>query len=816
MSATAPLEKLFAERGWTPFVFQLEAWRYFLDGRSGLVHAPTGSGKTLSVFGGPLAERLQREVTPPRKRSRGEPHAVLWITPMRALANDTAHALTRMIEAAGLDWSVELRTSDTSQSVRKRQRDRLPTVLVTTPESLSVLLSYPNARQSFTGLQSVIVDEWHELMSTKRGVQAELGIARLRQFNPQLRTWGLSATLGNLDQALATLCPDGGVMVHGDASKPIEVRTLLPESIERFPWGGHMGLRMADAVVAELERGGTSLVFANTRAQVEVWFRTILAKRPDWLGEIAIHHGSLDRKIRIEVEGLLREGRLRAVVCTSSLDLGVDYPAVDRVVQIGSPKGIARLIQRAGRSGHTPGLTSTVICVPTHAFELVEFSAAREGVERKSVEPRLPLRKPLDVLAQHVVTVAAGGGFDADELLSEVRTAAAFAELTDEEWQWVLDFVERGGPTLDAYPQFRKVVRRPDGRYVIGDDKLARLHRLGIGTITSDGVVALQLRNGKRLGTIEEAFIGKLKPGDTFTFAGRPLEFVSMRDMAATVRPAKSKRGSVPSWAGGRFPLSTLLADAVRDRLESAREGDHADLEMRTIAPLLNVQHAWSHLPGNGELLIESIHTREGDHHFLYPLLGRLVHEGLGSVIAHRIGRRFDVSITASFTDYGIELLASGPLKLDEPTWRSLLSADGLLDDLLACLNAGELTKRQFRDISRVAGLVLATSPGAPKSTRQLQASAQLFFDVFIEFDPQNLLLEQARREVLERQLEIDRLAAALADLRNQKLILTEPGRLTPMAFPIWAQRISSQTIRVEAAADRIERMMRQLERAAG
>jgi ATP-dependent Lhr-like helicase len=769
---------------------------------------------------------------------------------MRALATDTTRAIAETTAALGLPFSVELRTSDTSSSLRARQKDRLPTILVTTPESLTLLLSYPDCRQKLSTLRAVIVDEWHELLSTKRGTQTELALARLRTFNPTLRTWGLSATLSNLQQAAHALLgqtapspienrksqianPESPIgnrqsaignsptIISANLQKELKVLSLFPDSIERFPWGGHMGLRMVEPVIRQLDQPGTALVFTNTRAQSEIWFRSLLAARPDWLGQIAIHHGSLDRAVRLQVEALLREGALRAVVCTSSLDLGVDFSAVDRVLQIGSPKGIARLMQRAGRSGHRPGQPSIVHCVPTHALELAEFSAARTGIETRNVESRLPLDKPLDVLAQHIVTVAAGGGFHPDHLLAEVRTTYAYQHLTDQEWQWVLDFAQRGGPTLTAYPRFMRIRQQPDDQsFTIASDSTARLHRLAIGTISADGMMQLVQSNNRKLGSIEESFISRMKPGDTFVFGGRLLELLGTRQMTARVRPAKRRSGSVPSWAGGRFPLSTQLAALVRHRLDQARTGHYPDAEMLALKPILALQSRWSHLPSTTELLIESTSTREGIHLFLFPFLGRLVQEGLGAVLAHRIGQLLTCPVTATYTDYGIELHLPPETKpaaeaLTEPSWRSLLSPDHLMDDLLACLNAGELTRRQFREISRVAGLIIVSTPGAPKSTRMLQASSELFYDVFSQFDPDNLLLVQARREVLERQLEFSRLTDALTSLKSQQFILTRPTYLTPLAFPLWAQHIQSQTVKGGSPEDRITRMLAQLEQAA-
>lgn len=883
-SGLARVETYFASRGWSPFAFQREAWSAYVDGRSGLVHAPTGSGKTWSVFGGPAIEALEslqgrgargEEGGGPKlnvhqrrlaARNASAPLTLLWLTPMRALANDTTHNLDRFARDLGLNWSVELRTSDTTSTMRKRQRERPPSLLVTTPESLSLLLSFPDARNALGQIQCVVCDEWHELMATKRGTQVELGLARLRRWNPQMRTWGLSATLGNLPEAARVLAPalssgqghfsapaaEAPILIHSDIEKRVVQTTLAPESLDRFPWAGHIGTHQVTRVGQAILDGGSTLVFTNTRAQAEIWFRQLMSQCPDLIGQIAIHHGSLDRKLRGVVEGMLRDGRIKAVVCTSSLDLGVDFAAVDQVIQVGSPKGIARLMQRAGRSGHRPGEESKLLCVPTHAFELIEFSAAREGIANKTVESRRPLLKPLDVLTQHVVTIAAGGGFDSDELLDEVRSTRAFADLSDQEWVWTMEFVTSGGSTLGAYDRFKKVVRdEATGLWTIASERLAKLHRLAIGTIVGDGTVTLVTTGGRRLGTLEESFVGKLNPGDVFVFAGQSLELLSLRQMVARVRPNKKKKAQIVSWPGSKFPLSTMLSQKCRERLQQARDNVYVDSEMERVKPVLDIQRRWSHLPGMDELLIERTLSREGVHYYFFPFLGRLVHEGLAAIVGRRIGQATGLPVTATFTDYGIELLMprteirkskvdarSGIIsigspvhvdqmsdamferrageEMDEPLWRKVLSPDQLLEDLLACLNAGELTRRQFREISRIAGLLVPNTPGSPRSTRQLQASSELFYDVFVEFDPNNLLLEQARREVLEQQLEVTRLASALEHLRQQKIVLIQTERFTPMAFPLWAQRISSQTLRSEAATDRIERMLASLEASAG
>lgn len=814
MAPLNPLEAWFAGRGWEPFAFQREVWAAYLRGESGLIHATTGAGKTYGAWLGPLAEWLAAGHS-------GAPAGlqVLWVTPLRALAGDTAQALAVPVRDLGLPWAIETRTGDTPDSVRARQRKRLPAALVTTPESLSLLLARADAAELFAGLRCVVVDEWHELLASKRGVQVELALARLRRWRPDLRTWGLSATLGNLEVAREALLGVGGSgrIIRGQLPKELIIDSVIPPSIERFPWAGHLGLRLLDQVVAEIETAQSCLVFTNTRAQSEIWYQALLEARPEWAGLIALHHGSLAREVRDWVEGGLRDGRLRCVVCTSTLDLGVDFSPVERVLQIGSPKGVARLLQRAGRSGHRPGAPSRVTVVPTHAFELVEVAAVRRAALAGQIEARPPLSKPLDVLAQHLVTVAMGGGFRADELLAEVRTARAYAGLSDTEWRWCLDFVVRGGNALTAYPEYSRVTVE-DGVYTVSDPAVARRHRQSIGTIIADAAMVVQYLGGERLGTVEESFIARLSPGDRFTFAGRVLEFVRVKELTAWVRRAKSAVGAVPRWSGGRLPLSSELAAAVRERLEEARDGLFDDPELEALRPILALQARWSRLPAADELLVERVKTRDGHHLFLYPFEGRLVHEGLAALLAYRLARRAPITFTVAANDYGLELLAPEPAPLDEgdpgEDLRGLLARRDLVEDILAALNAAELARRQFREVARVAGLVVTGPPHERRSTRQLQASSGLFFDVFQQYDPENLLLEQARREVLERQLEQSRLAAAMERLAGGAITVTGPPRPTPLAFPLLVDRLRER-VSSELLEDRVRKLQLQLERAA-
>lgn len=810
------LAQWFDKQGWSPFPFQGEVWQAYLDGESGLIHSPTGTGKTYAAWLAPLNAWLNLHPPPyaTQKRNQSAPLHVLWITPLRALAADTAAALSKPVDDLGLPWTIETRTGDSSSSVRNRQRERLPTALITTPESLSLLLTRTNANELFQSLQAVIVDEWHELMATKRGVQTELGLARLRRWRPELRIWGLSATMGNLESALRTLLGNAdfasgevpeGRLVRGAMSKPIEFTSLIPAQIERFPWAGHLGLKLMPAVLAEVEANRSTLIFTNTRSQTERWYQEILEARPEWAGEIALHHSSLDAAKRGWVEDELRRGRLRCVVCTSSLDLGVDFPAVDCVLQVGSPKGVARLMQRAGRSGHQPTGSSKVICVPTHALELLEVSAARKAMAAGRIEDRIAIEKPLDVLVQHLVTIGIGGGFAAEELYREVRTAHAYRNLTLSEWQWALNFVTSGGSALQNYDLYRRV-QSEDGQYKVQDAKIAQTHRMSIGTIVSDVSLPVQFLRGSSIGQIEESFAARLKPGDRFTLAGQVLEFVYLREMRVWVRKAQSKQGIIPRWQGGNLPISDELASALRYQLDEVQRQHFSDLEMQALMPLFAVQSRWSAVPKQDELLVERTKSREGHHLFFYPFEGRLVNEGLAAVVAYRLSQRQSITFTLAANDYGFELLAAEPAQLEESEIHALFATDNLLDDILHSLNAAEMAKRQFREIARIAGLVIQRFPGGQNTTRQLQASSGLIYDVLQQYDAQNLLLAQAEREVLQRQLEATRLHRALQRISESRILYTRPRHPTPLAFPLLVERMR-QTVTSETLEDRIRKM---------
>jgi len=796
----------FAARGWQVFPFQRAVWDAVAAGESGLLHATTGSGKTLALWLAAL-----QHAQPSRKPGI----RVLSLTPMRALAADTLRALQDAAHTLRPGWQIESRTGDTDAATRARQARHLPQALVTTPESLTVLLSRPDAKELFAQLDMAIVDEWHELMGNKRGVQTQLALARLRSWRRGMAVWGLSATLGNLQQARDVLAP-GGAIIEGQLRKDILVDTLIPDHPSRFPWAGHLGIQMLQPVADEIGQNATTLVFCNTRSQAELWYQNLLDAKPEWAGLIALHHGSLDKEVRDWVEQGLKRGTLKAVVCTSSLDLGVDFLPVERVLQIGSAKGIARLLQRAGRSGHAPGRQSRVTLVPTHSLELLEAAGAIEAVRERHIEARPVPEKPLDVLVQHLVTVALGGGFRSEELYREVRTAWSYRELTQEEWQWALDFVARGGQSLVAYPEYRRVLPDAEGVYRVPDAAIARRHRMGIGTIVSEATIQVKYMNGSTLGTVEEGFISRLSKGDHFLFGGRILEFVRVHEMTAWVRRATGAKGAVPRWQGGKMPLSSELAHAVLEQMRRATEGRYPGPEMEAVRPLLEIQQRWSALPTPSTTVIEALDSREGHHLFIYPFAGRSVHIGLASLLAYRIGRMQPATFSIAVNDYGLELLAPEALP-----WRELFAGGALfhtgqlLEDVLHSLNAGELSQRRFREIARIAGLIFQGYPGQPKSNRQLQASSALFFEVFRKHDAGNLLLSQAQREVLEQELELKRLRATLEVLMQRTISFHEVRRATPFGFALMVERFREK-LTTEKLSDRVARMLRELEKAAG
>ncbi len=800
------------KKGYLPADFQTTAIREGgLLNKSGLIVAPTGTGKTLGALLPYLVFFMNRN--PEGFQSRKAGIRLLWITPLRALAKDIGRSIQDALSEMDIPWKVGLRTGDQAITERTKQKANMPEILITTPESLHLLLAQKNARDYFAPLDRVVVDEWHELLGSKRGVQTELALAALRGLKPELSVWGMSASIGNTKEALLVLtgphfAEEKRALIISSIKKDIQVHSILPDKIERMPWAGHVGLHLLDKVIQSIKHSTSTLIFTNTRSQTEIWYRAIAEKYPDWAGLVALHHGSLDKEVRTWVEENIHAGKLKVVICTSSLDLGVDFLPVETVVQVGSPKSIARFIQRAGRSGHRPGSLSTIYFVPTHALELIEAASLREGILAGNMEERRPLCLSFDVLLQFLVTLAVGDGFREEEWWERVRTTHAFQDISRTEWEAVLGLITTGGPSLEAYDDFRKVEIQ-NGLFQVVSRRVAMRHRMNMGTIVSDTAVKIQFQNGKYLGTVEEQFVAKLNPGDCFIFAGMALEFIRIKELTAIVRKAPPGKGTIPRWSGGRMPLSSDLATFIRQRFADYTDHTEHGPEINRLKPLLELQKEISALPRADELLMEQWESKEGFHLFVFPFEGRLVHEGMASLIAWRIGQKIPVSFSIAMNDYGFELLGNRKIPseiLSDSAY--LFTSEDLTAHISKSLNATELAKRKFREIAAISGMIFTGYPGQGIKTKHLQSSASLLFEVLNTYDPGNLLIRQAYNEALESQLEETRLRQALKKITGQKIILRQTLRPSPFAFPILVDRLREQ-ISTEKLEDRIESMLK-------
>jgi ATP-dependent Lhr-like helicase len=836
----------FKTQGWQPFPFQYEAWEAYLSGQSGLVNAPTGSGKTYSLIIPILLEYLREQqvgaaVVTERSRNAGAKKVekssglrAMWITPIRALTNEIRQAAQRAVDDLGIPWTVGIRSGDTTTSERTKQKKKPPEILITTPESLHLLIASKGYETFFGNLRVLVADEWHELVGTKRGVLLELALSRLRGIRGDaFRTWGISATIGNMEEAMAVLQACSlpltaladlqpascnleaatsklqAVIIRAKTRKETEIITIMPDKIETFPWAGHLGIKLLDKVIPILNQSGSTLVFTNTRAQCEIWYQRILEADPDLSGAIAMHHGSLDRKLRDWVENALHEGILKAVVCTSSLDLGVDFRPVETIVQIGSPKGVARFLQRAGRSGHQPGAKSVIHLVPTHSLELLEASALRRCIELGEVESRLPYIRSFDVLVQYLVTLAVSEGFRPQEILAEIRKTYCYSSVTDDEFAWCLDFITTGGNSLGAYDEYHKVIVE-DGVYKIAGKRAAMMQRMSIGAIVSEQMMQLKYVRGGYIGTVEEYFISSMKQGDNFWFAGRSLKLVKVKGTEALVRKSTAKKGKIPSWRGGRMELSSQLSSYLREALEHLKEENYHDAELAKLAPLRDIQAQRSAIPSRNELLIEYFADREGFHLLMYPGEGRGVNEGLASLVAYRIGQFAPLTFTIANNDYGFELLSDQPIPIEEALGSGLFDTNSLSADLEASLNSTEMASRRFRDIAAIAGLIFKGYPGKQKKEKHLQSSSKLFFEVFSQYEPTNLLLTQAYDEVMTFQLQEERLRQALDRINRQSILFKQPTKATPFSFALIVDRLREK-MSSEKLEDRIKRMRLQL-----
>jgi ATP-dependent helicase Lhr and Lhr-like helicase len=801
------------------FDFQEKTWQCILNEESGLVNAPTGCGKTFSVFLGAVIQFINQHPDQYNQKNNNGLQ-LLWITPLRALSTDISKAMEAVIVELGMAWKIGVRNGDTPVSERQQQKRKMPEVLIITPESLHLLLAQKNYADVFASLSIIAVDEWHELLGSKRGVQVELAISRLIALSAHrkngLQIWGISATIGNLEEAKEVLLSSlkkKTVTIKSVINKKITVASIFPDEIEKYPWAGHLGIKLAHKILPIIQDSRTTLIFINTRGMTETWYQTLLSIAPELAGTIALHHGSIEKELRVWVEDALHAGTLKAVVCTASLDLGVDFRPVETVIQVGSPKGVARFLQRAGRSGHSPDAVSSIYFLPTHSLELVEAAALKEAIKEDLIESREPMLLCFDVLIQYLCTLAISNGFVPSEIFEEVKSTFCFREMTEEEWKNLLFFIAEGGHALQQYDDYKKI-EIINGRYNINSRRIAMRHRMHIGTIVSDAMLKVKFVSGGYIGVIEEYFVSSLEPGTVFTLAGRNVELVMIKDMTVLVKKSTATKSKVPSWQGGRMPLTAKLGKKLREKFTEAREKqvNMQDVELQVLAPLFQLQEQLSHVPASNELLIEHIETKDGYHLFVYPFEGRLVHEAMAAVLAYRISKITPITFSFVMNDYGFELLSDQPIPVDDSNVYELFTTGNLLQDIQRSLNATEMAKRKFRDIAVIGGLIFQGFPGEQKKARHLQSSASLLFKVFNEYDPGNLLLKQSYNEVLSQQMEEARLRQMLQRIQQSKIVITFPSKLTPFCFPIKVDSMR-EDLSSEKLEDRVRRMQLQLER---
>ncbi len=821
-----PFLKWFAARGWSPRAHQLELLARAQAGESVLLIAPTGAGKTLAGFLPSLVELAERPKHKPGEAHRGV--HTLYISPLKALAVDIERNLGKPVADIGLPLTIETRTGDTPAHKRQRQKLNPPDILLTTPEQLALLIATGDAKRFFAGLRFVVLDELHSLVTSKRGHLLALGLARLRKFVPGLRTIGLSATVAEPDQLRRWLVAQnppgpmaGLITVHGGA-KPIV--TIL-DSEERVPWSGHSARYAIPDVSQAIRRHKTTLLFVNTRSQAELLFQELWRVNDDNL-PIALHHGSLDVAQRRRVEKAMESNSLRAVVATSTLDLGIDWGDVDLVVHVGAPKGASRLAQRIGRANHRMDEPSRAILVPANRFEVLECWAALEASTVGAQDTPPLIEGALDVLAQHVMGSACAAPFDAGELFDEVRTAAPYARLDRDTFDRVVDFVATGGYALRSYERFARIRKTKEGKWRISHPSFAQQYRLNVGTIVEAAELTVRYvrsgrgaagRGGPVLGKIEEYFLETLAQGDTFIFAGKVLRFEGIRENEAFVSNAAGSDAKVPSYGGGKFPLSTYLADGVRAILA---DPDRWRALPDQVADWLRLQRDKSVLPPRGDLLIETFPRGHRSYMVAYPFEGRLAHQTLGMLLTRRLERAGARPLGFVATDYSLCIWALEDLgrlfRKGRPSLAGLFDEDMLGDDLDAWLNDSWMLKRTFRNCALVSGLIEKRHPGKEKTGRQVTVSADLIYDVLRSHEPDHILLQATRAEAGAGLLDVSRLADMLSRIRG-RIMHKNLEHISPLAVPIMLEigkeavnGEANETLLGEAADSLIEEAMRQ------
>jgi len=763
----------FAARGWRPHAHQLAMLEAARAGQSALLIAPTGGGKTLAGFLPSLVDLISGDAPEDGLHT-------LYISPLKALAVDIHRNLEVPIAEMALPIRAETRTGDTPQSKRQRQRKKPPHMLMTTPESLALLLSYEDAPEIFASLQCVILDELHAIEDNKRGDLLALGLSRLQALAPHVRRVGLSATVADPDRLRRWLsttanADDVELVLGVDGAEP-DVAVL--ETGARLPWSGHMGAHAVPEIYDLLKDGGTTLVFVNTRAQAEIVFQELWRLNEDNL-RIALHHGSLAVEQRRKVEAAMVRGELDAVVATSSLDLGVDWAAVDLVVQVGAPKGATRLLQRIGRANHQLDNPPRAVLVPANRFEVLECRAALDAIAAHTLDGVPERPGGLDVLAQHILGAACAGPVDRDALFEQVRTAGPYAGLTREDYDDVFGFVATGGYALGAYDRFKRLFRKSDGLYEITSKTAIRDYRMNVGTIVEAPTLKVRLGRGRVLGEVEESFVNHLTEGDTFIFAGRLLEFVELRETSVITRPGKGDAPAVPAYVGGRLPLSTHLADRVRTILSDPKTWSGLPEQ---VAEWLEVQRWRSLLPSRDGLLVESF--PRGNKHYLvaYCFEGRNAHQTLGMLLTKRMERAGLNPLGFVATDYVIGVWSTRSVEAAD--MESLFSEDMLGDDLEAWMAESSMLKRTFRNVAVIAGLIQRRHPGEEKSRRQVTFNSDLIYDVLRTHEPNHVLLRATRADAASGLTDVRRLAGMLARVKG-KITHRHLDRVSPLAVPI-------------------------------
>lgn len=773
----------FDARGWSLRPHQAGLIEAARRGQGGLVIAPTGGGKTLAGF---LPSLIELAEAPPRVHPALH---TLYVSPLKALAADVARNLARPVAEMQLDVTLETRTGDTPQSRRQRQRAKPPDILLTTPEQLALLIASEHAGRFFGDLRAVIVDEIHAIAHSKRGDMLALGLAAIRRWAPDARHVGLSATVRDPDALARWLGPDTPIIRSpGGARARIDVL----DSEARIPWSGHSGRHNIREVYRAIRDARMSLVFVNTRSQAEMTFQELWRVNEDGL-PIALHHGSLDSEQRSRVESAMAEGKLKAVVCTSTLDLGIDWGDVDLVIQMGAPKGASRLIQRIGRSNHRMDEPSRALLAPSNRFEVLECRAAVDAVEAGELDGQGPRRGALDVLAQHIMGRACGDGFDAVQLHEEVRAAAPYRDLDWETWERVVDLVATGGYALRTYDRFRRIVRFPDGVWRARNDDVRRRHRMNIGVIVEEPMIPVRMvsfvrggdperrlmRPGRKLGEMEEGFLEMLTPGDTFLFAGEILRFEGMSDTDALATRTHDPSPKIPAYAGGKFPLTTFLADRVRHILHDRDAWRTLPAQVRE---WIEVQARKSIIPAVDQLLVETF-PRGGRHYLVcYPFEGRLAHQTLGMLLTRRLERSGLRPQGFVASEYALSVWAGADMRGEDMDW--LFHEDMLGDDLDAWLEESALMKRTFRNNALIAGLIERRAPKSEKTGRQITFSTDLIHDVLRSHEPDHILLQAARQDAGEGLLDVRRLAGALKRIRG-KIVHAALDGISPFAVPV-------------------------------